>query len=41
MSLVSTLKAKFKLGGRNQVFKKYTTDLKCLNEKGNEIRFVR
>lgn len=41
MSLVSTLKAKFKLGGRNQVFKKYTTDLKCLNEKGNEIRFVK
>lgn len=41
MSLVSTLKAKFKLGGRSQVFKKYTSDLKCLDKTGNEIRFVK
>lgn len=41
MSLVSTLKAKFKLGGRSQVFKRYTADLKCIDENGTEIQFAK
>jgi hypothetical protein len=39
-SLVSTLKAKFKLGSKTEVFEKYTQDLKCLDEKSKEICFV-
>jgi hypothetical protein len=39
-SLVSTLKAKFKLGSRIEVFEKYTQDLKCLDAKSKEICFV-
>lgn len=39
-SLVSTLKAKFKLGGRNKVFEKYSKKLKCLDLKNKEVSFV-
>lgn len=39
-SLVSTIKAKFKLGSRPQVFKKYGQDLKCVDRKGKEVKFI-
>ena len=40
-SLVSTIKAKFKLGSRPQVFQKYGSDIKCLDSKGREINFIK
>jgi group II intron reverse transcriptase/maturase len=39
-SLVSTIKAKFKLGSRSQVFKKYGQDIKCMDRKGKEVKFI-
>jgi len=39
-SLVSTLKAKFKLGGRGKVFAKFSKELKCLDLKNREVCFV-
>jgi hypothetical protein len=39
-SLVSTLKEKFKLGSRKQVFDRYTKDLKCIDSRGNEVCFT-
>jgi retron-type reverse transcriptase len=40
-SLVSTIKAKLKLEGRGKVFKRYGSDIKCLDSKGKEINFIR
>jgi hypothetical protein len=40
MSLVSTLKAKFKLSGKRKVFDKYP-DLKCLDSKNNTVQFIK
>jgi Type II intron maturase len=40
-SLVSTIKAKLKLGGRGKVFKRYGLDIKCLDSKGKEINFIK
>ena len=39
-SLVSTIKAKLKLGGRSKVFKRYGSDIKCLDRHGKVINFV-
>lgn len=39
-SLVSSLKAKFKLGGRAKVFAKFSKDLKCLDLKNRKVCFV-
>jgi hypothetical protein len=41
MSLVSTLKTKYKLNGKNKAFKKYSPALKCFDTKGNIIQFVK
>ena len=40
-SLVSTIKAKLKLGGRGKVFKRYGSDIKCLNSSGKEVNFIK
>jgi group II intron reverse transcriptase/maturase len=40
-SLVSTLKAKFKLGGRSKVFHRYGPHIQCLDRKGKEINFIK
>ena len=40
-SLVSTIKAKQKLGSRAKVFCKYGSDISCLDNKGREISFLK
>jgi Type II intron maturase len=40
-SLVSTIKAKLKLGSRAKVFECYGSDIKCLDFKGKEINFIK
>ena len=40
-SLVSTIKLKLKLGGRGKVFRRYGSEIKCLDSKGNEISFLK
>lgn len=40
-SLVSTIKAKLKLGGRSKVFQRYGSDIKCLDRDGKEITFCK
>lgn len=40
-SLVSTIKAKQKLGGRAKVFFKYGPNISCLDSKGREISFLK
>jgi group II intron reverse transcriptase/maturase len=40
-SLVSTIKAKQKLGGRAKVFLKYGPNISCLDSKGREISFLK
>ena len=39
-SLVSTIKAKLKLGGRGKVFNRYGSDIKCLDSDGKEVNFI-
>ena len=40
-SLVSTIKAKLKLGGRGKVFKRYGSDITCQNSNGKEVHFIK
>ena len=40
-SLVSTIMLKLKLGGRGKVFRRYGSEIKCLDSKGKEVSFLK